>query len=295
MIPFRTALATRTAGAMAFKSLPASALLFAAVALSGCLFGNPSDTPDAPNDPADPGEMTHAVPYQVEGNTLITSGYLSPYAYCIGNALRTETDTMDADTLAFRITGSILTISSDLDTLKSGAVIEQVVVFARQGSGTGMEGLWSNTREELRLLSGTPSEKENAELERARNVRDGKLAYERSWARFANGILTHFKDVNYAKRFQSEWNTGTSGGLGPDSGLYAISLRELDKNTIELKGLETGETVRVTETSQGKTYSSNLPDHAMHRYLKRPTACPNDEKPAWYILFRSLNSKTPAP
>lgn len=278
-----------TRRSMMEKALSPAGLILAAAVLTGCLFGDSSD------DPADPGEIAHAIPYTYKGDTLITLGYLGPYAYCIGDVLHTETDTMDADTVVFRITGSILTISTDLDTLKSGAVIEQVLVFERQGSGTGLEGLWSNTREELRVLSGTPSEKENAELEVGRKDRDGRRAYKRSWARFANGILTFFQDVDYAKRFISEWNNGIPGGFTADSGLYAIALKELDKNTVELKGLKSGETVRLAISSQGYTYTSNLPGHNPHRYREMPTTCPNEEKPAWYFLFLSLNSKPSTP
>jgi hypothetical protein len=257
-------------------------LLFAAV-LTGCLSGNSSD------GPADPGDVTNTIPYNVAGNTIISGPIIYTETYCNGDLLRTESDTSDADTLVFQITGSKLTVFGYDDTLQSGAVIELVSVFTREGSGTGLRGLWTGSSQVYRVISGTLSEEEESRLEENERISARYMAIHRSWVRFTDNELLVYRDREYAKQFLSEWNGEFSTESYADSAQYAITVKAVDRNTVELNGRENGETVRITLDADGKTYSSDMPGHALHRYLENPTTCPNDYEPAWYWEFLEAN------
>ena len=260
-------------------------LLLAAAALTGCLFGNSSD------GSANPGEVTQTIPYRVEGNTIITGPYSYYGSYCNEDVLHKDSSLVEENTIAFKVEGSTLSIIAGKDTLESGAVIQQVVVFARQGSGSGLQGLWSGANQEFRVVSGTPTETENAELEDDQKFFARYRAYSRSWFRFAGGKIISYLDRESAKRFIADWNGEFNEEKKPDSARYAITVKALDKYTVELKGRENGETVRFTQNSEGATYSSDMPGHAFHRYFSEPKSCPNEYTPEWYGEFMDANLK----
>src|ERR1041384_4336696 len=120
-------------------ALSPAGLLLAAAALTGCLFGT-SD------EPAIPGTIVDTLPYEVAGNSIIVPAHVTKHTYCNGDDLVTEHDTLEADTVAFRIEGTALEILPRPDTMESGALIVHVSVFKREGSGGGLRGLWSGDR-----------------------------------------------------------------------------------------------------------------------------------------------------
>ena len=69
----------------------------------------------------------------------------------------------------------------------------------------------------------------------------------------------------------------------------------MDQNTLELKGRENGETVRITYNNEVTTYSSDMPGHALHRHFSEPETCPNEYTPAWYDEFLQANAKPTFP
>lgn len=265
--------------------LPAG--LFFAAALTGCMFGNSSE------DTANPGVIIQTIPFKVEGNTIITVAYTRPYSYCSGDEMQSGIDTMEADTVAYRISGSSMEILPDNDTLGSGAVIQHVFVFTRQGSGSGLQGLWSGGSRRFKVVTGTPTETENSELEDDQTHFDHYSAFVESWVRFAGGKIISYEDRESAKLFIAEWNGEFDArpDSRPDSARYAITVKALDKNTVELKGLKNGETVRFTLNFGETTYSSDTPGHAFHRYLSNPKTCPNEYSPEWYEQFMEANWK----
>lgn len=289
MSSFRSALEAGLAATGSGGALSISAVLFSAAALTGCLFDGTSVAP------ADPGEITQTISYTVEGNSIKALPYTKSRTYCSGNVLETEYDTVEPKAVSFRIEGPTMTVFGNHDTLPSGAITEQFVVFTRQGSGTGLEGLWLNISQEIRVASGIPSREDSFNLEEDRKLSAAFRAYGRAWTRFAGGKIISYQDRDFAKQFISNWNDEFGLTLYADSARYAITVKTLDKHTVELKGRETGKTVRITLSFEGRIYSSDTPDQATHSYLYEPKACPNEYTPEWYEEFRQANAKTMFP
>jgi hypothetical protein len=88
------------------------ALLLTAAMLSGCLFDNPSGSPDAP------GEVINTSAYSVKGNTIFLPPNARSNAYCDMDSLVTQVDTTGADTIEFKIVGPILTVTINPSTLE---------------------------------------------------------------------------------------------------------------------------------------------------------------------------------
>ena len=258
-------------------------LLLAAAALTGCLFGNSSD------GSANPGEVTQTIPYRVEGNTIITGPYSYYGSYCNEDVLHKDSSLVEENTIAFKVEGSTLSIIAGKDTLESGAVLEVVVLFTREGSGTGLGGLWLNTKQEQRVVSGVLTQEEKDRLENDKMLTARYSAYYHFWVQFTGGKLISYQKREYAKQFISDWNDEFATMSDADSARYAITVKALDQNTVELKGRENGETVRIAYNFEVMTYSSDKPGHALHRHFSDPETCPNEYTPAWYEEFRQAN------
>jgi hypothetical protein len=267
-----------------FRSALAAGLFLAAAALTGCLFGNSSD------DPGAPGEQTASTAYTARGNWIITPAHSDTETYCEDDSLVIDIQEQNLDSVEFEVTATSLKIFPDADTLfESGALVQYIAVFTRVGSGAGLGGLWENTGEEYRVVSGTPSEAEKAEQENDRKRNLLFRAYFHSWARFADGKIVSYADRESARQFVSSWNDEFINDFESDSARFAVTVKAVDKHTVELKGRKTGETVRLTQTMEATTFSSDNPGHALHRYLENPKSCPNEYSPEWYSDFLQAN------
>jgi hypothetical protein len=261
-----------------------AALLLSVAALTGCLFGNSSD------DPGAPGEQVEAVvPYRVEGGTIITPAYTSTDRFCDGDALETHVDTIDADTVEFLVADGTFTVFFDTDTTASEAVVRQSIVYSRVGSGSGLAGLWLFDGLRYTVVAGTLTASEKSRYDREVQEEADRKGETKAWVRFADGKITSYELTDHAARFIREWNGET--GFPGDSARFDIDVKAIDPATVELKGRNSGETVRLTHKSQSLGYSSDKPGHAPYEFRKSPTSCPNESAPDWYGGFLAANSK----
>lgn len=259
------------------------ALLLTGASLSGCLFDNSSGTPEAP------GAVVNTSAYSVKGNTLILPPGIRTSAYCDRDFLETHVDTTEADTVEFKIVGSTLTVTWDKDTTESGAEVLRSLVLSRQGSGSGLNGLWLSLRQEYTVASGALSESEIAEYDENLQYDLSQRMNTKSWLSFTNGQITSYESRDHAARFIRDWESEDLGSF-PKNTTYAIDVKAIDPSAVELKGRESGEIVRITWSGRADmTYTSSLPDHAAHRYFRTPTSCPNDFSPEWYGAFLEAN------
>src|SRR5690606_1609436 len=114
--------------------------------------------------------------------------------------------------------------------------------------------------------------------------------YETSFT-FTENTITSSTDILTAELFVSEWNEPLFPGDEPDSANYDITIRTLDKYTVELEGNRTGETVRIKILPNGdRTYSSSDASNAQSLYVEDSKTCPNPMEPFWYINFLDGNS-----
>ena len=67
----------------------------------------------------------------------------------------------------------------------------------------------------------------------------------------------------------------------------------MDRKTVQLKGLKTGEIVTLKLNDKGdRSYSSSNPNHPAFEYQEEPTSCPQEDQPAWYTSeFLNPNTK----
>jgi hypothetical protein len=267
-----------------------AALILAATALTGCLTGNSSGTGNGGL-----GEQFRISDYSVAGNKIIMPGSNDTEYYCMGNALQTQIDTGEADTVEFVISGATLTVYTHPYTRQSGAEIQRYTLLQRVGSGSGLEGTWSSADVGYRVLSGTLTAEDKSELDAnfAENSRRNSLL--KFSLQFVNGKMITFVDADVAALFVEEWNDESFSNELPDSARYDISVKAVDRSTVELKGRKSGETVRITGAFMGdEIYTSDLPAHAKYTHFRIPKSCPNDDVPDWYEEFRSANQKVPS-
>ncbi|GEM_PF-1861655 len=270
-----------------------------ATLLSGCLTGG-----DSGSNP--PGFKNEVGPYRVEGAKIITlAGQVKARNYCSYTAGNKDTliqkmDTSRADTSSYELDGGTLRLFfSKPDTLYSdsnaavSAVISIYSSFERSGSGSGLDGQWIFHGSGYRVLSGalTPEQMKNQDKSIARSnftAQHGILT-----VTLSGSVITTYQDMRTAELFVASWN-----GIFQDSAKYAdssrydISVRAVDKLTVEMKGRKTGETVYYTEENdRSRTYKSDSAAHIEYHYSPNPTSCPNSSSPQWFRDFKTANTK----
>jgi hypothetical protein len=265
-------------------------LILASAAFTGCLFDNASDA-----EPKALGLAVTSTPYSVVGNRIITPGYDDSVKYCFLGSMIDTVFHIQPDTVGFEISGNTLLILEAEDRTETNAAIQWVTTYARAGSGTGLEGDWNGTGRHYRVVSGTLTAQEKSKMDLWDSTQQAYTAGRSFTTRFAQGKLTTFVDEDYPKAFVAEWNIGFGNGPGmeADSARYDIRLKAIDKNAIDLIGKKNGETVRITENADGRTYTSTKAGHSEHRYASHPTSCPNDYQPVWFAQFLEDNLKVP--
>jgi hypothetical protein len=242
--------------------------------------------------------MSRTLSYSVSADRIITLAPDDTDYHCNGNELERDVYPQEPDTVRFSLSGNTLSIYDPfVDTLGSGAVVQWASIAQRSGSGTGLEGAWRQTDRIYQVNSGALAQAERARLE-------NELAESRHFVSFINasfslskGILTTYADINTAALFVDRWNEhDPEEDPESDSALFDITVKAVEKYTVELKGGKTGEIVRLEILpNEDMTYTSNQPGHAKHVYRSRPVSCPNFEEPDWYSEFRFANLKAERP
>jgi hypothetical protein len=269
---------------MSYRILPAAACI-AAFSLTACL-----DDSGSPDRPA--GDPLEQLAYTVSGDRLIVQHSGDAVLQCWGDSAHTEKPEAKFDTVRFSLSGNTLVFFPAPDTFSS-AVVQYKDTLIRQGQGEGLEGGWWE-------IAGHGYEAVSGELPGAqKDELDSEMAWSRAraplsqaYTEFKNGIVTVFGDAATADLFILDWNQGEYPRATPDSSLYAMDLKRVEKHIVELKGEKTGETVRITLQNNGdRHYESSNAAHAPYWYRAKPTSCPNEYKPAWYQAFLEANRK----
>ncbi|MFC1585108.1 hypothetical protein ACFL5V_06155 [Fibrobacterota bacterium] len=274
-----------------FVSLPVlfSGLFF----LSGCNMSPLSSDDDGKGKPV--GELQESMAYTVSGAaiTSIMPGGAETMAWCWEDSLMTDTYTWEPDTdvVEFELNGDALTVIHDTTALPSGAVIVMQTVFAREGSGEGLQGFWTLRGPSYRVITGELSTGELTVLER-------DLAEDQAFIDDGGGADIEFTASTiriYTRKtttFADEYSMFFNEYVNADS-RYDVTLAELNSNTIVLTGHQTGEAVTVSVNgSRDLTFSSNVPAHTPGTVYQKPSSCPNVE-PGWLVEFMNGNAKGP--
>jgi hypothetical protein len=160
----------------------------------------------------------------------------------------------------------------------------------RQEEGDGLTGLWRFVGREETLIQGTPDSQTLIDVEGWRAGEKARREEFRLFAHFDGSVMTYYVDDGLSAAFIRNWNVSPWGGV-PDKDRYDISVRAMDRRTVEFKGRKTGETVRYRvfdyETAR---YSSDNPAHLPHTYYAKPVICPNPEQPFWFHDFKEANA-----
>ncbi|MEO6096726.1 MAG: hypothetical protein ABIQ80_13335 [Fibrobacteria bacterium] len=263
------------------------ALVLAAAAFTGCLFDNSSD-----ETPGDLGKLVSETPYSVTGNRIITPEHDESVRYCFLDSMIDTVFHIGVDTVLFEITGSTLTISEMENRTETGVSFQWYSTHARAGSGTGLEGDWTGTGRHYRVNSGTLSAEEKASLDLSESTSQAYATGRKATTRFSKGRIATYVDQDFGKSFVAIWNARVGENIPPDSAVFDIEIKLIDKSMVELKGRKSGENVRIAESAEGRTYSSSKAGHTEHRYFPHPTGCPNEYEPNWYRQFTEDNRKS---
>lgn len=247
----------------------------------------------------DPGTVGGVSSYTVLGNRLITPMHEDTSYSCLGTELRTTIKKTGPDSADFQVLGDTLKIANAPDTTSSGAILHLTSIFARVGTGSGLEGKWKLSDQSYQVISGTLTsvEKDNYENDIA-NSKHIYSSYVTATVELSGGKITSTVDANTAGLFMESWN-----GSNPvifhkaDSTKYDMTAKAIDAHTLEFHGRKTGETVRLVMTSSGGNftgdivYTSDKAGNAEFHYNVKSKTCPNPAQPDWYVAFQNANMK----
>jgi len=263
------------------------------LALLACSGGNSTDGGDA-NPPAG------ASSYTVVGNKIVTPAHEVTTNTCNGSESQTQVTKVPSDSAVFEVSADSLKIASGTDTAASGAIVHFTSIFARVGSGSGLEGQWRLIEQAYQVISGTLTtvEKTNYESNNS-NSRYLLSTFVNSTLEIGSGKITSSIEANTAGLFMESWN-----GSNPyvyhkaDSTRFDMTAKAIDAHTLELKGRKTGETVTLVMTSSSSNfsgdvvYTSDKAGNATYHYNADAKTCPNPAQPDWYLAFQNANLKT---
>jgi hypothetical protein len=240
------------------------------------------------------GALQSSLNYSVSGDQLIYHTPAWEDRYCILDSLAVDKSSARDDTIRFSIVGDTLILTPKPESLDSGLVIQETFLLIRQAEGLGLEGVWKTGPMRYSHLSGvlTPAWKALLDTQYARNTEDAQYFY--AYHEFKRGTLTHYSDYDWAEKFIRDWKRGwwdiSHGDTSFDP--YAVEMRRLDKQNVEIKGGKTGEKVRITFLDNGdRHYESDVAEHPAAWFRSKPTTCPNEYQPSWYTLFLQANRK----
>jgi hypothetical protein len=271
------------------------------------LFETDDDIGD-PNNPGNTvtpvGELVTTGTYTqttIGGKTAIILTVNSPLsidtsADCNGDILEVEYDTTPAqtsiDTTVYELNGNQLVIlESGYDTIET-AVILGTTCLTRKGTGTTITGVWHMDSISYRIISGTLSTADKAEL-------DAEIAQQNV---FMKSILVDIQltgtEMKYYVSYQMSEILLQSFLVQAEffdtclAMTYAVS----GANSIKITGGLSGEVVTITmdAKTQDMTYTSSVAGHAEYTDYGTPVSCPNEGMPEWYEDFLVDNFKMTA-
>jgi hypothetical protein len=197
------------------------------------------------NNPTGPGggDNTMTMTYTMLGTDRIVISNpqeISTETYCNGNTLVTLTDTSEAstDTMGFELSGNGDTLSIE------------GMIFARTGTGTGIQGSWTSTMGSVQIGPST-----------------------------ITVIESSSSDADY---FIEDWID--------DPQADNVTVTKASANSVTMTGNTTGEIVTITFSSTGISYSSTLSEHAAGTYYYNPTSCPNNDPEWYYEFLMANSS-----
>lgn len=242
-----------------------------------------------------PGDKEVTGTYRILDGKIISNEEIFSYSYCNDSILVTHTLINPDDSISYDIRGDNLAhYLPFIDSLSEGSVIQRIANFKREDASTGPEGLWIFSQYSYRITSGTLTpEALDTQLKRI-NSANSENIFLSIHLQIQDGEISYYYDNHNAEKFIASWNDT----LDPDWGYayssrFNITLKLLDKNSVELKGETSSEIVKTTwHNIYEKTFSSDNPAHAEYTYLSKPKTCPNLFRPIWYRPFFYDNEKS---
>jgi len=228
--------------------------------------------------------------YQLVGAdtvVIITKEKVDTARNCSGTTMLVTPDTTRADTarLKYQIrSDSLLIASPELTAIAQLFMdIEVYVAFARQGTGTGIQGTW--------YPSGVAYEDPDSLNSIERAIADSTA---RAWSQqiadstttcmvvSATEVLT-YDNQTVADEILDEW--------APQSSAHSILAEKQSDCEVKFTGNKSGETVTVCGADGNAiVYTSSNADHATHIwYVSNPLQCPNSKYPDWWEEFLAAN------
>ncbi|MEO6097459.1 MAG: hypothetical protein ABIW76_18130 [Fibrobacteria bacterium] len=264
--------------------------LLLAFCLASCWESEGGKDPDGTDPQSTDGAVSHDYSYATKENTLyLTRDQI--WRRCLGDSLAADTVRARTDTIEFEIEGNTWRHLKPPETSGS-AVIRWVRTYKRVGAGTGLEGVWSRSGDSYRLVSGVLNLSEQALQDAVMKNLNLSLKYSDDRITVTGSSYTEHSDIRLADQFVDFWNGTIFPGLTPDSAIFDIGLRVVDKYTVELKGFKNKETVRLARYPNGDmSITSSNPGHASLHYYGEPESCPNTQEPPWYKAFLDANRK----
>lgn len=265
------------------------ALLCAPIALlSGCLTSGGGNTSES----IPPGFKSASFAYSLEEGKIIVPQSTRTIRECTDSGLATETSTLLSTAIPYELDGDSLKLMlGSPQTISIGTVVQIYNIHVRVGRGSGLTGRWLLTGQRYRMVSGETTAEEKDRFDRMMASADMMRPFTDVHHLISGDSISTFMDTKNAELFISEWNgLFSERPEDADSAIYDISLRVIEKDVVELKGLKTGETVRLRMgNDRSRDFSSDAPGHAPHHYDDTPESCPNGFSPEWYQEFLHAN------
>jgi hypothetical protein len=268
-----------------------------------CLKDNPGPAPTAPQPS---GVLEHSYSFARAQDFLYYTVYDSAYkCVCVDTAVVCSSIIHStADTVAYFVTRNLLGLESgenaNLGVTDSTAAIRWYIGFVREGSGSGLTGLWRADHWEYRVIRGTLTSDERAAI-------DSFLATPASRQEFQDyfgDMEVEFSSTAWriyrapvcnADVFIDKWNAPFNGydATNADSARFDIVVTKLSCDSIRLFGIKNTETVDITWNAAGDmSYGSSDTTHHAYTWYVMPQTCPNYSTPDWYEnAFRIPNLK----
>ena len=255
--------------------------------LFGCLTGNDNGGASSSN------VFQITSTYTANDTVLINNipQTISTSSYCQGDSLNIHYDTTEAsiDTMHYSVDGNTLTLWKT-EPKPTSAIIKTTYVYARQKSGSELQGTWTQQSKSYTVVSGklSANEKENLNFEFS-SQNDNYITtviIGASQMKIAVSILNN----NAADEFIKNWNG--NGNKFSDSAMYDITLTKISGTSVKLVGNVSNEVVTISvDGNLDISYMSTNTSHSSHIYYSKPKSCPDDYEPAWYSTFLEDNAK----
>ena len=211
--------------------------------------------------------ITASYPYTSAGDSIVATMNVN---MCDSTGLKHVT-TM---TMKYIITGETLSVwyaSSTGDAL-SADQSAGILVYLRQGRGSGLIGTWT-------MIGGKDSLSSPVDT---------------TGAGYSTSDVTEFTGTtmdSYCKGTPAQNAYETYKALFASMPEYQITVTQPNDLTVQLHGATSGETVSITYAADYSsiTFSSSVQGNAPHTYYLNPSTCPNDIMPTWFYSFLEAN------